>query len=154
MVRSDLPTVVCPECGADNNSFANACWICRHPLYAGQEDLVEAELAPQLGPPRQSGTARFMAIWAFVLLSMAVALIGLGIMVDEPQTLIPYCLISVPLVVVVAALMFKGNQSQNGALQTLSIVVSTIIVTIGTMVLLLIASVIALFAFCMMLFAR
>lgn len=152
-MRSDLPTVVCPECGAENSSFANACWICRHRLYEGQEEVVEAELAPEIRPPRQSRTGHFLAFSALVLLSMAVTLIGLGIMIDDPQALIPFCLISVPLVVMVAALMFKGNQSQNGVLRAVSIVVSTVvstvIVTIGVMVLMVIASVIALFAFCM-----
>lgn len=151
MTRSDVPLVVCPECGSENNSFANACWICRNPLYPGKEELVEAELVPQAAV-RRSGQVEFgMALTAFVLLVLGTVLLTFGLLASSFDGIIPFLLIVLPLVVAVSAFMLRGSRSENSVLRNVSFALSAVVVTMGTVVLLGIASVIALFAFCVML---
>lgn len=151
MTRSDLPTVVCPECGAENNSFANVCWICRSPLYQGKEELIDAELVPPEVAARQSKFGHGLSIWAFVLLVFATVLITFGMLASSFDGIIPFLLIVVPLVVAVSAFMLRGSRSENPVLQKLSLALSAVVATIGTVILLMIATIIALFAFCLML---
>lgn len=144
MTRSDLPHVNCPECGAENNTFANVCWICRRPLYEGDE-LVEAEQVASIGRPRQDRMGRVIGIWAFIFLAVGALIVALGIYVDEPGILFPYLILVTPLCIGVGVLMLKGNQSDNPWLRAIAICFSTIIVSAGAMVLLGIALLIALF---------
>ncbi len=152
MTRSDLPHVSCPECGAENNTFANACWICRRPLY-GDDELVEAELVAPIGRSRQDRMGRIIGVWAFIFLVFGAMVIGLGIYVDEPGILFPYLILVTPLCIGVGVLMLKGNRSENPWLRAIAICFSTIIVSVGAMVLLGIALIIALIAFCFMMLA-
>lgn len=152
MTRSDLPHIKCPECGAENNTFANVCWICRRPLYDGDE-LVEAELITTNGPPHQDRMGRIIGIWAFIFLALGAMIVGLGIYVDEPGILLPYLIVVAPLCIGVGVLMLKGNQSESPWLRAVTICFSTIIVSVGAMVLLGIALLIALVVFCFMMLA-
>ncbi|MFN3151757.1 hypothetical protein [Bremerella sp.] len=152
MTRSDLPHINCPECGAENNSFANVCWICRRPLYEGDE-LVEAEMVSPIGSPRQDRVGRIFGIWAFIFLGLGVMIVGLGIYVDEPGILLPYLILVTPLSIGIGVLILKGNQSENPWLRGIAMSFSALIVSAGAMVLLGIAAIIALVAFCFMLVA-
>lgn len=152
MTRSDLPHINCPECGAENNSFANVCWICRRPLYEGDE-LVEAEMVAPIGSPRQDRVGRIFGIWAFIFLGLGAMIVGLGIYVDEPGILLPYLILVTPLSIGIGVLILKGNQSENPWLRGIAMSFSALIVSAGAMVLLGIAAIIALVAFCFMLVA-
>lgn len=152
MTRSDLPHINCPECGAENNSFANVCWICRRPLYEGDE-LVEAEMVSPIGSPRQDRVGRIFGIWAFIFLGLGAMIVGLGIYVDEPGILLPYLILVTPLSIGIGVLILKGNQSENPWLRGIAMSFSALIVSAGAMVLLGIAAIIALVAFCFMLVA-
>jgi len=152
MTRSDLPHVTCPECGAENNTFANACWICRRPLYEGDE-LVEAEIVSPVGLPRQHRTGRIFGIWAFIFLTLGMMIVGLGVYAEEPGLLVPFLIVVAPLSIGAGVLMMKGNQSENPWLRGIAMSFSALIVSIGAMVLLGIAALIALIAFCFMMIA-
>lgn len=152
MTRSDLPHITCPECGAENNTFANVCWICRRSLYEGDE-LVESELVSQVGASRQDRMGRIFGIWAFIFLALGAVVVGLGVYVDEPGVLLPYLIVVTPLSIGVGVLILKGNQSENPWLRGIAMCFSALIVSAGAMVLLGIASIIALIAFCFMMIA-
>jgi len=152
MTRSDLPHINCPECGAENNPFANVCWICRRPLYEGDE-LVEAELIAPDDRPRQDRVGRIFGIWAFIFLIMGAIVVALGIYVEEPGALLPYFIVVSPLSVGIGVLILKGNQSENPWLRGIAMCFSALIVSAGAMVLLGIATLIALIAFCFMVIA-
>lgn len=152
MTRSDLPHINCPECGAENNTFANVCWICRRPLYEGDE-LVEAEMVSPSGAPRQDRMGRIIGVWAFLFLAMGAFLVGVGVYIDEPGLMLPYLIVVTPLCIGIGVLFFKGNQSDNPWLRGIALCFSTLIVSAGALVLLGIASIIALIAFCFMMMA-
>ncbi|MHC2066793.1 hypothetical protein ACYFX5_04930 [Bremerella sp. T1] len=152
MTRSDLPHVLCPECGAENNTFANVCWICRRPLYDG-EDIIEAEAAVPQSKPSQDRLGRIFGIWSFIILAFAVVLVGMGVYVEQPGALLLYMIVVAPLSIGVGVLIFKGNQSSHPVLRGITMSLSAVIVTAGTMVMLAIAGVIALIVFCLMMFA-
>ncbi|MBA2114937.1 hypothetical protein [Bremerella alba] len=152
MTRSDLPHVLCPECGAENNSFANACWICRRPLYEGDE-MVDAELVMPVATPRQGYLGSLFGIWAFIFLALGAVIVGLGIYVDEPGILLPYLIVVMPLSIGVGVLLLKGNQSENPWLRGIAMSFSALIISIGALVMLGIALIISLIVFCFMLIA-
>lgn len=154
MTRSDVPLVVCPECGAENNSFANACWICRSPLYSGKEELIEEELMPQAAVRSRGGLGHGMAVTAFVFLVLGTLLLTFGLLTSSFDRIIPFLLIVLPLVVAVSAFLLRGSQSENSVLRKIAFTLSAVVITIGTVVLLGIASIIALFAYCLMLLAK
>ncbi|GAA4422309.1 hypothetical protein [Bremerella cremea] len=148
-MRSDLPHVTCPECGAENNSFANNCWICRHPLHQNDE-LIEREL---LAPPPMPATRRpWVPNLALALLIVATCLVALGVSSDSAGALITFAIFVLPIAVACGVVIYQGSQSENKAFRTISEIFSTLIVTVGAMILLGIAGIIALFAFCLMLF--
>lgn len=152
MTRSDLPHINCPECGAENNTFANVCWICRRPLYEGDE-LVEAEEVSSVDRPRQDRVGRIFGIWAFIFLAFGAVVVGMGVYVDEPGLMLPYLIVVAPLCIGIGVLVLKGNQSENPWLRGIAMCFSAIIVSAGALVLLGIATIIALIAFCFMLMA-
>ncbi|WDI42445.1 hypothetical protein [Bremerella sp. P1] len=152
MTRTDLPHINCPECGAENNTFANACWICRRPLYEGDE-LIEAEIVSPIDRPRQDRVGRIFGIWAFIFLGLGAMVVGLGVYAEEPGVLLPYLIVVAPLCIGVGVMILKGNQSENPWLRGIAMCFSALIVSAGAMVLLGIAAIIALLAFCFMVIA-
>ncbi|RCS56043.1 hypothetical protein DTL42_01250 [Bremerella cremea] len=153
MTRSDVPLVVCPECGAENNSFANVCWICRSPLYTGKEETVEAELVPPTASSGRGKVASRLAASAFGMLVLGTVPLALGALANSLDGLVSFLLVVLPLVVVISAFILRGSQSESKWIRHLSFAVSALVVTIGTVILLGIATIIALFAFCLMLIA-
>lgn len=149
MTRSDLPQIVCPECGAANNGFASHCWICRHPLV--EEDLVDAQMvASPESRPREYGS-RVMPIIALVILVLTTFVIGIGMALDSTESLIGLGIVVLPAAIGCGTVIYQGSHSENKWFRGISMFLSTLIVTVSSLVLLAIAGLIALIAFCYML---
>ena len=149
-MRSDLPHVTCPECGAENNTFANACWICRHPLYE-TEELVVGEIVEPTSPSAQKHGC--LPSIALVLLILAALVVGFGVLADTKGGVISFAIFVVPLIVGCGVVIYRGSKSESKTYRLLSDIFSTLIVTVGAVILLGVASIIALLAYCLMLVA-
>lgn len=85
----------CPDCGAENNPFADACWLCQRDL-ARESEIVEAELVTTHA--RNPLVERIFAVLTG-LVAIVVVLVGIGVASEEPWLVLVYgILITPPLV--------------------------------------------------------
>lgn len=84
---------ICPECGADNLSAEDRCWICRSDLSAAAE-FVAAEKIAASKPGWIAGTDTPLNL--AVLGVLLVVLVGIGVGLQNHWSLVPYIVVAGP----------------------------------------------------------
>lgn len=115
---------LCPDCGAQVQPAAAACWLCQKPL-ASQAEIVEAEIVEPTPPPiipaweqaRRTASPLQFSLESLMLVITLVA-VCLGMIVVMPGLGVPVAIVAAP--ALVRTLIAGFQQRAAGSQMTLS----------------------------------
>ncbi|MGY8768919.1 MAG: hypothetical protein ACKVH8_10905 [Pirellulales bacterium] len=145
MIEENTPNINCLECGAENNAFSSNCWLC-YTIIIKAAESVEPDEEVQVEPPAfarklNQDVSRF----AFFMLSLGLAVVGVGIGLLNPGMLIPFVLFVCAPMIAIGVAVRRGMTSTNFTAATVSSVFTYLFLAL----LLAIAALIGLFVLCL-----
>lgn len=114
----------CPDCGAMQSRVLVPCWLCGRPL-GPEHILLDAEVVE---PPNQVTESIFAAV-TFLAAGLA-ALVGIGLLLDNPEGSILYFVVVVPAIGI--TVIRAAARSGSGEFSWGEVLLTLILSTVGT----------------------